>query len=329
MKWVKFLAKLAVAAAILAVLFAKAGSKDIWQNFSRVPWHVFVTAVLAYCFMESVKTYRLQILLRALGVGISYTRLLRIYFIGMFFNTVLPTIVGGDAVRVTYLYRETGKLDRAVAASLMERALGVGALILIAVAALVFTPAAEVVTGVAESVIVVTACFLAGILLLFSPWVYRIGTKCMRAIGLRKVEELIGKMQRAIAVYRRRHAVLGVAMLLSCGMQFGMIAIYALLAYSMGLRLPLHFFLMAVPVTVLLSMAPVTVSGLGVRELTWVFLLAGRDVPQADAIALSLMWFAVVTVSSVFGAPAFLLWRKPHRVDDRAKVAAEPSGRRD
>ena len=246
----------------------------------------------------------------------------------MFFNTVLPTLIGGDAVRIAYLYGETGKLERAAAASLTERVLGVAALIAIAVAALLFSPRQALTAAVVSCVLVVTAGFLVGIFLLFSPWAYRVAAKCMRAMRMGKLVGIIEELQNAVAAYRRNYRVLAVALLLAFGVQFVVIAVYALLAYGMGLRVSVCFFLMAVPVTVLASMAPVTISGLGVRELTWVFLLGEQGVPQAEAIALSLMWFAVVTVASMFGGPAFLLWRRPPQPQESPTPDPHTMGRR-
>ena len=314
MKWVVRALKVAVEAGILGVLFHQVGAANVWQALTRLDGRVFVGAVVGYCVMQSVKPYRLQLLLRAVDVEVRYPRLLGLYYIGMFFNTVLPSIVGGDAVRAAYLYRDTRRLGRVVAATLTERATGVTALIAIALVALAASPH-EASPGVACAVLAVSAAFTLGMLLLFSPWVYRVGMRCMRALRLGRVADAIGALQVAFNVYRRQRGVLVVTLLLSFALQLAMVALYALLAHGMGLHLSPWLLLMAVPVTVLVSMAPVTLGGLGVREVTWVLLLSQHGVPQADAIALSLMWFVVVTVSSLFGAPVFLLWGKPPTPD--------------
>ena len=306
-------AKILVAASILAFLFIKVGSLEVLHTLGRLHWWVFIAAVFGYCCMQALKTYRLKILMDTVGSNVSYPRLLLIYFIGMFFNTVLPTIVGGDAVRIAYLRQATGRLDCAAAATITERAIGVGALVIIALGALGFAPSGEAGMAVKLSVLVVSAGFLAAMALLFSPWVYRLASRCMRALRLEKLERFTRELQEAVATYRRRPAVLIITLLLSLLAEFIMIGLYGLLAYGMGLRVHPAFFLMAVPITVLVSMAPITISGLGVRELTWVFFLSEQGVPEADAIALSLMWFILVTAASAFGGPAFVFWRKRRR----------------
>jgi len=317
-KGVNVAIRLAIAAGILVFLFHKIGGEEIWDAFRRFHWLALAAAVAGYCCMQAIKAHRLQILLGAIGVPVSYARLLGVYFIGMFFNTVLPTIVGGDAVRVVYLSRETGKVDRAVVSVLTERAIGVGALIAIAMVA-VLVSGEDATPVMVYLVLAFAAAFVVGMVFLFSPWLYRAGTRCMRALGLGKMAKMIAEMQTAFGVYRRRYGVLVMTALVSLVVEVVMIGLYMLLAYGLGLRLPIGFFFIAVPITVLVSMAPVTISGLGVREVVWVFFLRQQGLPEADgvAVALSLMWFATATIASMFGGPVFLFWRAPVRAAAR------------
>jgi len=312
-KWLFELVKLLVAAGILVVLFHRIGAGNVWHAFRRLDWRVFVGCVCAYCAMQSMKAYRLKVLLRAIGSRVSYWRLVVIYFIGMFLNTALPTIVGGDAIRVGYLYRETGRIERSVAATLVERVLGVLSLIVIALGALVLAPREHVGPAIVLPVLATSAFFLGGVIGVVSPWAYRVAGAVLKAMRLSRLERPFGKMQRAMALFRRRARALGIALGISFVAQLMVVGIYWLLARGLGLRVPFGFMLMVVPMTVLVSMAPVTVSGLGVREVSWVFLLEMRGVAEADAVTLSLLWFLVVTASSMLGGPAFVLGRSPRR----------------
>ena len=63
-------------------------------------------------------------LLEPVALSVPYRRMVSFYFIGMFFNLFLPTIVGGDAVKAVLLARETGAPARATMSVFMERNLG-------------------------------------------------------------------------------------------------------------------------------------------------------------------------------------------------------------
>ncbi len=311
-KWAATALKAVVAAVILAVVIHKVGGRNVLDALRQFPPMVFLAAVGAYCLMQALKALRLKLLLHAAELSVAYLRVLAIYFIGMFFNTALPTIVGGDAVRVGYLFRETGHFERAAAATLTERAMGMGALVVIALAGLAFG-AAELTHAVVWSVVWASGCVVAALLLFFAPWVYRLARKFTANLRLRKLHRMAVRLEEAMAFYRQRMSIVAVAVTISFIGQFMMIAIYFLVARGLGMEIEPEFFLIAAPVSVLISMVPITISGLGVREVCWVLLLATRGVSRADAVALSLLWFAVATASGLFGAPAFFLLGKPPR----------------
>ena len=321
--------KLVVTVGILAFLFHKVGARHILGRVSGADramlWGGFAACVAAYCAMQVLKAYRLQVLLRAVGVAMGLVRLSLIYFIGMFFNIVLPTLVGGDAVRIAYLYRDAGKFDRAAASTVVERVIGTAALILMALVALVLSSRRDADPHMTLSVLFVTTGFVAGCLVLFTTWAYRLAMACLRAVGLGKLGHVVHEIQGAMTAYRRQGGVLAYTTALSLVANLMMVGIHVILARALGLNLSLWFLLMAVPVTVLISMAPITMSGLGVREATWVFLLQAQGVPQADALAFSLLWFLVTAVASVFGGPAFLLMGKPAQPAAVAAPAPEPA----
>ena len=75
---------------------------------------------------------------------VPYLRMVAFYFIGMFFNHFLPTIVGGDAVKAILLARETGAPARSTMSVFMERNVGLFALLTIATAAAFVAPPVEV-----------------------------------------------------------------------------------------------------------------------------------------------------------------------------------------
>src|SRR5256885_5184938 len=76
-----------------------------------------------------------------LGPGVApWAVLVRLYFVGQFFSLFLPTSVGGDAVRVLALSRATQETGRALSSVLIERLLGVGALVAYLVAGASLTP---------------------------------------------------------------------------------------------------------------------------------------------------------------------------------------------
>src|SRR5205085_475716 len=91
---------------------------------------------------QLVSTLRWQILARALGVGRPLRQLVGMYFIGMYFNLLLPSSVGGDVVRAWYLDGGSKRRLAAFASVFLDRLSGLLVLLAMACVALVLSPLA-------------------------------------------------------------------------------------------------------------------------------------------------------------------------------------------
>ena len=106
----------------------------------------FGIALALYLVGVALRAWRWQGLLAVLGQHARLTRLTELYFVGMFFNLVLPTSVGGDAVRVWYLARlergrpAPGRATAAFLSVLAERGSGVVVLAVVACVAALLCP---------------------------------------------------------------------------------------------------------------------------------------------------------------------------------------------
>ena len=78
------------------------------------------------------------------------------------------------------------------------------------------------------------------------------------------------------------------------------------LGAAMGLGLPAGAYCLAVPAVALLTILPVSISGVGVREGALVWMLASYGVSQELAVTLGLLWFLVTVVSGLAGGIVYL-----------------------
>lgn len=270
--------------------------------FARLDLRLWAAAVLVYALAQLVSSLRWRLLSAPLGIVASYPRHVALYFIGMFFNLVLPTSVGGDVVRAWYLAREgraAGDPPRRAAAFLSvvaERGSGLAMLVVMACVAglLVPTPLPGWMSGL---LLALGAGFLGGLASLpLLPWMAR-----LPLVG-RRLAPLLGLAR----TYLGRPGLLAVAALLSVVVQLAGVAQIWLIGVGLGLDVPMTYWAVVVPLVTLLTLAPVSVNGMGLRELGLVVLLAPLGVPAAPAVTLSLMQFAVTAVASLAGAGFYL-----------------------
>ena len=75
---------------------------------------------------------RYKYLLRAVGIDVPHSYTIRIGFIGGFFNTFMLGAMGGDVVKIAYIIKDTGKKAPTIAATMIDRIIGLLGMISVA-----------------------------------------------------------------------------------------------------------------------------------------------------------------------------------------------------
>jgi len=253
-----------------------------------------MAAIVLYVFAQIVSTLRWRLLLPA---GIGLKKLFSLYMIGAFFNSFLPGIIGGDAIKGFYLYKTTGKVGLALASVFMDRYLGL--VVLIAICAVAFPFGYEYLRGsnIEWILLAVIISFILGSALFFG---LRVG---------RRIQHL-ADFYNYFHIYRNQRGTIGKALLLSVLVQFsGFSAVYVL-ADGLGQHIPFLSILVYLPLIILISMIPISVSGLGVREGAFVLFFGFIGVKAEAAAAISLCWFISASAGSLIGLVEYLKYKK-------------------
>lgn len=87
-------------------------------------------AVLVIPFL--VTAWRWMKLMQPQGIRIPYRKCLALTFVGQFYSTFLPGITGGDLVKIVYTSRLTGSKGKSAVTILLDRVIGLVALMVIA-----------------------------------------------------------------------------------------------------------------------------------------------------------------------------------------------------
>jgi uncharacterized protein (TIRG00374 family) len=276
-------------------------------SFSYLIW-AFLAIQLTV--LSSVWKWKLLITNENGRENVSLLKLGRFYYIGLFFNNFLPGSVGGDVVRVYYLGRVTG-LSKAAASVAFERLTSGIALVAIALFSSFFLKTSKTVT--------LAVLLVAGIVILLGLLVYLLIKKGPKAKmpnsdevsnakfkGLNTVKKGFAQILQTIANYRRKGLFWwGMVSVLSILFQVGLAWINQLLFLALGIHIPWLDLLMIITIISVITMLPVSVNGIGVREGSYVFFFQQLGVPSEMAVAVSLLFFFLVSVSSLAGG---LFW---------------------
>ncbi|MHC4878579.1 MAG: lysylphosphatidylglycerol synthase transmembrane domain-containing protein [Planctomycetota bacterium] len=250
---------------------------------------VGVSHVLA---IESVRR-----LLRSRGLEVRFTRLLSNHFRGLFATQFLPTPVAGDIVRVHDLHSgpstsvpsanqtEGAKpvWQSAAWALTVQRALNlvVSLLIFIATVQAAQIQDLAVFRMAAASILLAVACGFA-----LLSWIPRLA-----AIPVLKRVSSWTPPSRAVL----QTLAFGIAQ------QTALIVAVLAAANGLGMDVSTSRLIAAVPLSLLAVILPISVSGLGVRESVYVFVLAPAGVSASDAVTLSLSIFGLALTFSLIG----------------------------
>src|SRR4029077_3153164 len=109
--------------------------------FADIRVAFWLAAVALYLVTQLVSAWRWQILAWPLGFRRPLWQYAGFYFIGMFFNLLLPTSVGGDVVRAWYLDGKSGRRLSAFLSVFMDRLSGLVVLVALAGLASLVSPA--------------------------------------------------------------------------------------------------------------------------------------------------------------------------------------------
>jgi hypothetical protein len=289
----RWLGRAAISAAVLAWLLWQIEWSPLVEVVSQVELGWCGVALGVLFSAQVLSSYRWQILARALGFEDRLRTFLRLYLVGMFFNLFLPTSVGGDVVKAWLLAGGKGRRWRAMVTVLSERFSGLLALLLIA--ALATLPSFT----------------------LLPPWMILLAWGALggAAGGMVALPLLAGRSERlrlvaeGVGVYRGHLKRWLIAFGLSLLVQALSIAQVALLGVALGLDLPLQAYAVVVPMVSLLTMLPVSVNGVGVREGSMVLMLGVWGLAPEGAVALGLLWFAVQATVGFLGGAVYTLGR--------------------
>lgn len=293
-------------AVLLAAICWKVDWSQVAGAMGRLNWLVWSAAFGVYLVAQVLSSYRWQLLAKALGFSGRLASYVRDVYLGMFFNLILPTSVGGDVVRAISLARRRGQTPP------MGQRLGAALSVL-----------ADRVVGV---LVLVGTCGIATVICPISlpgwiPW-------CVAGLGAGGIAGLVGlplirrllaterfqgfrwekprRMVEGALFFLGRPRLLVATASLSAIVQIANVLVVYLIGRNLGLPVPATYYGIMVPLVALLTMLPVSLNGMGLREGGMVLMLAPLGVGTAEALSLSLLSFLILTTASMCGGLCLL-----------------------
>jgi uncharacterized protein (TIRG00374 family) len=305
--------KITVSIALLAVLFSRADLPSMWQRFRQMNLAWTFAALTVYGLMLAVSAWRWRLLLQIQTVDVSFTRLTQSFLVATFFNNFLPSNIGGDVVRVTDTAPFTGSKTLATTVVLLDRVLGLVALLAVAaVASALAVWTGTKLDGMQYVWIALTTLVVGLLFVLRHPGSISRAVRTIasgRALGVQKrFHNLLEAMER----FARQPRELWSAFAGAVAVQFLLVLFYLCAARSLAVPLPLLAASVIVPVSLAVQMVPLSINGFGVREAVFAFFFTSLGLNVSSALTLSLGSAGLIMLFSLSGGAVFLLRARGH-----------------
>ncbi|NDJ35135.1 MAG: flippase-like domain-containing protein [Chloroflexi bacterium] len=286
--------------AILAFILSRVGLSEVLARLADVnPW-LYGLGALVYLSSVLIRAARWRVMLRPMDIDVGLFELARLYLLGFFWDTFLPSGFGGDVVKAIELSRRSSQTEQAVTSVVAERLVGLLGTSLIALVVVLIPPmlvplwVLAVIGGVSLAILVGGALLRADLL----DWLADHLPFLRRVTGHKTVR----KFDAALKAYDMRTIAAGV--LTSLPFTGALVLVNYLLGLSLGMDIPIAYYLVFVPVVSIVNLLPLSFNGIGVREYMYNLLFGtivgvGAGQPVALAILFNILRIGVGLLGGV------------------------------
>lgn len=305
--WKTFL-KAIISLGLILLLLSQTDVHTLLHDVANANPRWLTATIIFFAISILLRALRWQILVNARKMSIPLLRLARWYYIGAFFNTLLPTGFGGDVAKSVYLARETEDAGGAVGTVILDRFLGILVLLGIGALAAPFSRA-SISVWVQIFLLGSFSATLVGFWLLrkraWVRWLHSQGLALLPVSISHRIETMssLRSLYNALQDYNR--ATLVRAIILSFIFNFLWIIINITAGLAVGVQASLLDYLVFVPLVSLATLIP-SIGGVGVRELSYVGLFTQVGVPTENAFAMSIIIYLAMVLTGLFGGVLLL-----------------------
>ncbi len=297
------LLKLAVSIVLLYLLLRSMDAAVVAGILGRLPIVAIAFACSLLVLQTLVLGLRWWLVMAAIGVPLEYGKIMPHTYMGVFFNQVLPTSFGGDAVRMWHAYRAGVPKEAAVGSVLLERIGGIVGLVVLTTLGVWYMGGNIDNEPLRLVLLAMLPLTFLGVAVLAS--LDRMPKRWRRL-------PVLTELARLAVDSRRIFFAPGTAVpLLLLSILSHALAAGAVYAFAQGLRLDLSIWdcLALFPAVILATMIPLSFAGWGIREGAMVALFAFAGVNADTALALSLAFGVALLAASLPGCAWWLTWR--------------------
>ena len=301
-----FIGKLLFSSSLMFLLYRKIPLDDFRTLLNSVDLLVLPPILLLLFLNTAASALKWRLFLLADGIDISFSTLTVTYLIGSFYNLFLPSNIGGDSYRIYDIAQKSKSGVRSAASVLADRFSGFLALVILSLVSsmLVARQFDNLFFFFCPLLILL---FLVAVLIAFmKEQPVRLFMTITRLTRFPLLVELTEKFFLSIKCYRADQKLFIKVMAISFAFQLSVCSIVWLLALSLHSQVSFIYFTAFVPLITLLEALPISIFGLGLRDVGYVFFFSWTGMTELQSRLLALLFFAIAVGYSLIGGLAYL-----------------------
>ncbi|MDD5610227.1 MAG: lysylphosphatidylglycerol synthase transmembrane domain-containing protein [Candidatus Omnitrophica bacterium] len=281
--------RISISIALLIFLFYELGTPKLFATLKNADVILAFVAFLLLFGTYVLAFYRWEMLIEGADVHISRKRIVSSFCGGIFSNLFLPSSIGGDFMRSVDLTRHTAKPKEIIATVFLDRLSGYVALVILVLLALLAGHNLKLDKSIYLTVIILVVLLVAIILVVFNSYLYG-KTKALLNLPFEsKIKEMILGLHHEIYIFRHKRKILLKNILCSLMLQGGQFVVSYIIARALGINIKPVYFFIFIPIVSAVTMLPISIGGLGLRDAATVVLFAKVGLSKDLAFAMSLV----------------------------------------
>ena len=283
-KWLKLSLKIIITALCIWYVSTKIDFGQAGSALAKAKWIFLIPAIAAFVLSKYFSAIRLNIYFRNIGLALTSASNLRLYWLGMFYNLFLPGSISGDAYKVILLTKRYGvPYKKTTSAALLDRLSGLTGLgLLLGIYGFfVFDDITISLLIAAGAVLGIIALYLVN-----RYWLKDFLPSFFPTLGW----GLLVQLAQVVCIY--------------CIMS------------SLHIPLASHEYVFLFLLSSIVSVLPLTIGGLGIREV--VFLEGSKyfGLENEQAVVISILFYLITVLVSAVGG--YFVFKKP--INDESAV---------
>lgn len=299
--------RISISIILLIFLFKQVDRRSLLEIIKDANKGLLFLAFFILFFNYLACLFRWEMLLKGANIHLPLKRIIISFAGGSFFSLFLPSTIGGDLVRSIDLSLHTQRPREVIATVFLDRLSGYIGLVTVVLLAVIFGYRFIQDKNVLVSVAIITSILISILLVVFNEFLYTRINRLFKILPASNIKEAIKDLHQEIYVFKHHKNIVINNLVLSFFIQAITPLSFYILSLSLGININVIYFFIFIPIIGAITLIPISIGGLGLRDATTIFFFAKAGLNKDLAFAMSLLFFFFILIYGCLGGLIYVL----------------------